>query len=839
MNRFQAWHNQNDRFRPPYKNMSAVFGETPKDFRLSLLTTLSATSYGKFGPGFKGLALEENLEFLKKWRAWATTNHAYLKVKRDLFDCPGDSPVDGSAHIIKDRGFLFLFPVGSKAVRASISLNRWLQLDENPDALYQIKEVYPREGGDLGVYKYGDDFLYDMQQADAVILALEPAPKGSEPQPLTLEISKEQVLVVPAFSSVKPEPIQSLPESSNSDTFDKDLRGKVHKTSIDTDNRSVAGIASTLAAGKEKAQSVVRVGLHQAMDLTGEWLVRVDPDKGKDQASGFTADKLDLKDWASASVPCGFGQCVAGVEKFSGVGWFRKEFDVPAAWRGKRLRLTFDGVNNTATFFFNGKRLEGIHDPYLPVSFDLQSEVRFGQKNVLVVRVSSQPRGNIPYRGGWYHDGGILRDVRMQAIGDIHVDDVAVVAPAPKAKAGEVRLKLAISNQRPVPADSVVRVVVTDSEGRAVGTIEKPAQLVSGEQTEISLRVAVPGAAAWSPETPVLYTANVIVEDKNTKVSEVSTRFGFRTVEVRDSRVLLNGDPIYMVGFNRHEDTPETGMAKNMEVARQDLERMKRMGANFLRGSHYPNDSGTLDLCDELGILFMVEMPVHLTGSNTDEAANYVQRMIRHNRNHPSIILWSVGNEQNEQSRAVANQNSALIRVVKTLDPTRLAVHVSERGRWANAENHPLFADDDVICLNGYPSELGRMWKKDPDYDFSKSADYWKTELAKLHERYPGKPIFITEFGYPTAHGLVPSIDGQLGPQLQKQAIEAEFTAFDAPFVCGALIWCWADHAWPKRAYRNETSPYGIFHRDRKSKNADVEGAIEKMFKERLRERTD
>ena len=277
--------------------MSAVFGETPKDFRLSLLTTLSATSYGKFGPGFKGLALEENLEFLKKWRAWATTNHAYLKVKRDLFDCPGESPVDGSAHIIKDRGFLFLFPVGSKAVRASISLNRWLQLDENPDALYQIKEVYPREGVDLGVYKYGDDFLYDMQQVDAVILALEPAPKGSEPQPLTLEISKEQVLVVPAFSSVKPEPIQSLPESSNSDTFDKDLRGKVHKTSIDTDNRSVAGIASTLAAGKEKAQSVVRVGLHQAMDLTGEWLVRVDPDKGKDQASGFTADKLDLKDW--------------------------------------------------------------------------------------------------------------------------------------------------------------------------------------------------------------------------------------------------------------------------------------------------------------------------------------------------------------------------------------------------------------------------------------------------------------------------------------------------------------------------------------------------------------
>ncbi|MFN9820230.1 MAG: LamG domain-containing protein, partial [Akkermansiaceae bacterium] len=136
MNRYQAWHNQNDRFRPVYKNYCAVFGETPAQFQYNVISTISMSTYCQIGPGFKGLAHAENREFLKKWRAWAGKNHAYLKVKRDLFDCPGEAAIDGSAHLIKDRGFLFLFAVGKEPARASIPLNRWLGLDENPNALY-------------------------------------------------------------------------------------------------------------------------------------------------------------------------------------------------------------------------------------------------------------------------------------------------------------------------------------------------------------------------------------------------------------------------------------------------------------------------------------------------------------------------------------------------------------------------------------------------------------------------------------------------------------------------------------------------------------------------------
>ena len=219
MNRFQAWHNQNDRFRPVYKNYAAIFGGSPAAFRTSVISSISCSSYCQIGPGYADLALEENREFLKKWRGWATQNYDYLKVKRDLFDSPGELPVDGSAHIIKDRGFLFLFPVGGTSARASIPINRWLQLEESPNALYQIKEVYPREGTDLGIYKYGDEFLYDMPTDAAVILAIEPAARGSGPRPSDLS-NQGNPVVIPAFSSVASADAEETPVSKESKSPD-------------------------------------------------------------------------------------------------------------------------------------------------------------------------------------------------------------------------------------------------------------------------------------------------------------------------------------------------------------------------------------------------------------------------------------------------------------------------------------------------------------------------------------------------------------------------------------------------------------------------------------------
>lgn len=206
MNRLQSWHQQNDRFRPVYKNSLDLFGKDPKSFRFNLISGLGIASYCMIGEAYPQFANKENRAFFKKWRAWASENLDYLTIKRDLFDSPGNTPLDGSAHIIGDRGYIFLCRGGfdaklnqGSALRASIPINRWLRLKEDPEAMYRIKEIYPREGAELGIYQYGDEFLYDMPVDPAVILSLEPAAKGTEPKKPVLAAQPGEMQVIPAF----------------------------------------------------------------------------------------------------------------------------------------------------------------------------------------------------------------------------------------------------------------------------------------------------------------------------------------------------------------------------------------------------------------------------------------------------------------------------------------------------------------------------------------------------------------------------------------------------------------------------------------------------------------
>ena len=219
-NRFQQWHNQNGRFLPPGHNYSAVFGRDPAGFRYSLIACLAGGPYCQIGAGLHQLRDEENQEFLVRWRNWAGNNHVYLRVKRDLFPAPGYARVDGSAHVVEDRGFLFLFPTGlqpnahtpekdggigakvrsfDKTVRASIKVNRWLGLEEAPDAVFAITELYPSEGRSLGTHRYGDTFLYDMPRDSAVILSLEPAAVAAEVSPSGFDAALTDVHLVEAF----------------------------------------------------------------------------------------------------------------------------------------------------------------------------------------------------------------------------------------------------------------------------------------------------------------------------------------------------------------------------------------------------------------------------------------------------------------------------------------------------------------------------------------------------------------------------------------------------------------------------------------------------------------
>lgn len=219
--RFQLWHNQNDRFFPPDRNMTTLFARDPASFQHGLISMIAGGPYGQVGPGLHQLVHEENQAFFEKWRDWASRNIEYLNVRRDLFPCPGYGRVDGSAQIIKDRGFLFLFPTGfqpnshspandeglraavskfPKVVRAAIRLNHWLGLETESTAVFKVVELYPQAGRTLGTYRYGESLLYDMPKASAVVLSVIPAPTGERLAAKGFDPKATDVHLVPAFS---------------------------------------------------------------------------------------------------------------------------------------------------------------------------------------------------------------------------------------------------------------------------------------------------------------------------------------------------------------------------------------------------------------------------------------------------------------------------------------------------------------------------------------------------------------------------------------------------------------------------------------------------------------
>jgi GNAT superfamily N-acetyltransferase len=193
-------------------------------------------------------------------------------------------------------------------------------------------------------------------------------------------------------------------------------------------------------------------------------------------------------------------------------------------------------------------------------------------------------------------------------------------------------------------------------------------------------------------------------------------------------------------------------------------------------------------------------------------ARRQLQKMITRDFNHPSVIFWSVSNETDEMHLEVAEGNQELVRLAKSLDATRLATHVSNR--W---QQHPCFENDDVISVNAYPSWCERICDGNFDYELSQATEFWRKGLDTLHAQYPHKPILVTEFGYTSLMGVTGSAYGE---DTHADVLAHEFAGMDAPYVCGATVWCWADHPWPAATFDFANhlgiSPFGVVTRDRR-----------------------
>ena len=548
-----------------------------------------------------------------------------------------------------------------------------------------------------------------------------------------------------------------------------------------------------------------------AVDLGGIWRMTEDP------TEIMPCPAFDAVSGREVMLPADLGHCIPERPYAEGVFWFCRRITVPGAYSGKRIVLRFDAVNYDASVFVGGVFIGRSEQGFLPFEFEITDTVRPGCESEIAVRVDTcRVPGQLPTSFFWKNCGGILRDVTMYATASEYIRDAYVTAD----HTGKANFRAEI--RAASDADISVRILASDGEVITEKTVSAAAE------TECTLDVA--NFTAWSPDSPELYRAEFTLLRSGKPIDRISRTFGFRTVEAKDGKILLNGSEIFLRGYNRHEDHPATGGAASDDVVAADFAHIKASGANFVRMCHYPHDIRELDEADRLGLCLLVEIPLcgydatklGIRNGDTKTANEEVYcnareclvRMIRRDRNHPSVIIWSVSNENEEPAEHIIRNQDALIRIAKKLDPSRLVTHVSNHSRHKERKN--FFREDDVICLNTYRTIFGRIYNKNKDFDPAQAGSDIVETVEGLRRDFPEKPVIVTEFGYRTCD----SFDGPEDEDIQAAAVAAEYEGARRA-ANGASVWLYADHLWPKgNGLAGDVSEYGLLRRDRSEKKA-------------------
>ncbi len=466
-----------------------------------------------------------------------------------------------------------------------------------------------------------------------------------------------------------------------------------------------------------------------------------------------------------------------------GVGWYRKTFFVPREDLGRRLALEFDGVFRNATVWLNkhfvGQRLSG----YSGFHYDVTELIAYGDMNTLVVRADATE-----YEGWFYEGGGIYRHVWLEKTDPLRIApqgvfvqcDLTLDGQAPRAAAS---VSTVVRNDGAAPRTCLLRSAVEDASGRVVARAESEVSAGSLEETEVIQSFDIPAPALWSPDTPVLYTLVSTLVCGGQPGDGCRTPFGIRKIQFDPDRgFLLNDQPLKLKGVCCHQDHAGVGAALPDRLQAFRIERLKEMGCNAYRTAHHPPTPELLDACDRLGLLVMDE---HRILGTAPDILEQLAGLVRRDRNHPCVILWSVGNEESglhgtaAGARIVARMKAA----VRRLDPTR-PVTLAMNGGWGQGAS-------DVIDV------LGCNYLSCGDVDV-------------FHRDHPAQPVVFSEsasalgtrgeYADDPARGYVAAYDRNAPAWGSTHEANWKHCA-RRPFVAGTFIWTGFD-------YRGEPTPY-------------------------------
>jgi len=418
----------------------------------------------------------------------------------------------------------------------------------------------------------------------------------------------------------------------------------------------------------------------------------------------------------------------------AGIGWYRKTFDVPESWKGKRISIYFEGVYMNSEVFINGKSL-GVHPyGYTTFSYNLTPNLNFGGNNILSVKVDNSSQKNCR----WYSGSGIYRHVWIVVTDPIHVAQwgVTIGTPDVSPEKATVQIKTKVKNETNLPQSIMLKTQLLGENAKKSGANQLTLELPANSEKEIEQAVQVSKPLLWTPENPHLYQAQVQIFKGKEIVDDTKTNFGIRSIKfTTENGFQLNGKSIKLNGGCVHHDNGCLGAAAFDRAEERRIELLKSAGFNAIRTSHNPPSEAFLEACDRLGMLVIDESFDGWKEKKNDfDYAIYfdawwqrdVEAMVQRDRNHPSIIMWSIGNEIIERKKPEAVETAKmLVDCVRKNDPTRPVT--SAMTTWDKDWDvfDPLFAVQDI---GGYNYQLNRA--------------------RKDHERVPSRIIVQTE-SYP------------------------------------------------------------------------------------------
>jgi beta-galactosidase len=500
-----------------------------------------------------------------------------------------------------------------------------------------------------------------------------------------------------------------------------------------------------------------------------------------------------------------------------GIGWYRKTFSLPAADTGMRVFIDFDGVYRNSEVWVNGQYLGKRPYGYSSFRYELTPHVRFGHaRNVVAVRVDNSRQPN----SRWYSGSGIYRHVRLVITNPVHVDHwgTYITTPEVSAESALVVLRATVRNQSHRDQPVTVRTILYDSAGTAIATTTSAGRVPPDSAAEFSQRLAVTRPTRWSIAHPYRYRAVTRVECGGTTCDEYTTPFGIRGFTFRaDSGLFLNGTRVKIRGVCLHHDLGALGAAVNDRALERQLEIMKEMGVNAIRTSHNPPAPELLDLADRMGFIVMDEAFDMWRKQKTDYDYHLdfdawherdLADMVRRDRNHPSVFIWSIGNEVMEQwtdgDSTAAPIARELAAIVRRLDPTRPITSANNNGSPAN----PLFHAGalDLLGHNYHHAAWADFPSEFPGAKFIITEAVSSLNSRGVYEQ-PSDSVASYETPYVKNHGPQPNADFRLSSYDNRKASwgslhEESLRLFERyAFLSGLFIWQGID-------YLGEPTPY-------------------------------